>query len=299
MTIKHTHQSDAAKAVRAIFGLKSPDFHLLSQTAKTSKTDKRRPIHSRALYMQPAQDAWRMVKAILARQYPWPGYWARYQLELFYQDWPDLCGGSSGGCRAGCLKESGHLIYDSAQRAMLNRTLLWYLEPSLFHRRLWEEIQIHTREAHRKQLEPAIRLDGTQDLGLALRYADRCAGVRFYDYTKILDRYLAWLGGHRFENWHLTFSRSEENWQEARAILARGGNAAIVFRDRLPLSYCGWTVHDATAGDDRYNDPPATVPGLLPLGRMKRDRTGMVLDHPFAIGVHTDSPDENIWTLPA
>ena len=54
--------------------------------------------------------------------------------------------------------------------------------------------------------------------------------VIFYDYTKIKNR----LDQKFPSNYSLTFSKSESNDQDVQEVLNNGGNAAIVFKDKLP-----------------------------------------------------------------
>ena len=69
--------------------------------------------------------------------------------------------------------------------------------------------------------------------------------VNFYDYTKGFTRMIAWLNGKMPDNYHLTFSRSEETSDDRmKKILSLGGNVAVVFRGSLPKTYLGFPVVD-------------------------------------------------------
>jgi hypothetical protein len=104
-------------------------------------------------------------------------------------------------------------------------------------------------------------------------------GIEFVDYTKNPLRFNRPLP----DNYHLTFSRSETNESVALELLSRGVNVAVVFADRIPESWHGFTVIDGDKHDLRQLDPRGArgyVIGLLPKGRKaKRDTSGFVVRH--------------------
>ena len=85
--------------------------------------------------------------------------------------------------------------------------------------------------------------------------------IQFYDYTKVIGRKVAGI-----KNYHLTFSRAEDNESDALSILQSGYNVAVVFgiesATELPKSWNGYTVIDGTATDLRFLDPKNSVVGL-------------------------------------
>jgi hypothetical protein len=97
--------------------------------------------------------------------------------------------------------------------------------------------------------------------------------VQFLDYTKIATRMRRVLPS----NYHLTFSRSEVNDDEARGVLLSGGNVAAVF-NRLPIEWNGARVIDGDKHDLRFLDARNVVVGLVPKGhKAKRDNSGFVI----------------------
>ena len=101
--------------------------------------------------------------------------------------------------------------------------------------------------------------------------------VDFVDYTKnprAFDRELP-------RNYHLTFSRSEDNEAVCLELLARGVNVAVVFAGDKPAMWHGFEVIDGDLHDLRQLDPRGPrgfVIALSPKGRKaKRDISGFVV----------------------
>jgi hypothetical protein len=103
--------------------------------------------------------------------------------------------------------------------------------------------------------------------------------VNFYDYTKGFTRMMAWLNGKMPDNYHLTFSRSEETSDDRiKKILSLGGNVAVVFRGSLPKTYLGFPVVDGDENDLRFKDKKGVIVGLVEKGLAKKDETGFVVE---------------------
>ncbi len=89
----------------------------------------------------------------------------------------------------------------------------------------------------------------------------------------------AWLDGKMPDNYHLTFSRSEETSDDRMLrILHKGGNVAVVFRGSLPKTYLGYPVVDGDENDLRFKDPKGVIVGLVEKGLAKKDETGFVVE---------------------
>jgi len=101
--------------------------------------------------------------------------------------------------------------------------------------------------------------------------------VQFYDYTKVLTRMLRYCDGKFPANYHLTFSRSESNWDDCIKVLAKGGNVAAVFSKDLPGDHIGYTVVDGDVNDLRFNDPRNVIVGLKAKGKARKDDSGFVI----------------------
>jgi hypothetical protein len=63
-----------------------------------------------------------------------------------------------------------------------------------------------------------------------------------------------------------------------RAVLASGGNVAVVFRGELPASWKGKLVVSGDESDLRFKDPKNVVVGLVEKGRAKKDSSGFVVE---------------------
>lgn len=175
----------------------------------------------------------------------------------------NLCPWASPECRAACLgHSSGQMVFSSSRNSRIWKTLLWKFHRAEFNALLTAEIAAHQARAQRRGLRCAVRLDGTSDIGIAGDFALRFPAIQFYDYTKSIRR----ATGVRPPNWHITFSFSGHNLEEALRILRTGGNVAVVFRTKdpaeLPERWHGFRVIDADATDARFEDPPGTVAGL-------------------------------------
>ena len=125
-----------------------------------------------------------------------------------------------------------------------------------------------------------MRLNGTSDLGwegMAKELFETFPDVQFYDYTKVLSRMLRFCQGKFPTNYHLTFSRSEANWDDCQIVLKNGGNVAAVFYKDLPETYEGFSVVNGDLSDLRFLDNSNVIVGLSSKGKAKKDETGFVI----------------------
>ena len=79
-------------------------------------------------------------------------------------------------------------------------------------------------------------------------------------------------------NYHLTFSRSENNDKKCEMVLLMGGNVAVVFRNQLPKTWKGFEVVNGDETDLRFLDKKGVVVGLIEKGMAKKDATGFVVE---------------------
>lgn len=148
------------------------------------------------------------------------------------------------------------------------------------------EIGKAIKSAARKSLTPCFRLNLTSDIpwenmkkGSKTSVIEEFPEVNFYDYTKGFPRMMAWLHGKMPDNYHLTFSRSEETSDDRiKKILSLGGNVAVVFRGSLPKTYLGFPVVDGDENDLRFKDEKGVIVGLVEKGLAKKDETGFVVE---------------------
>jgi hypothetical protein len=136
---------------------------------------------------------------------------------------------------------------------------------------------LHVAAAARKGFTPAIRFNGTSDV-LPLELVEIMGEfpmVQFYDYTKNAKSAYRWAKGEYPENYHLTYSASENtSTQQAVRMLTHGINVAVVFSE-LPERWFFAEVVDGDETDARFLDPKGVVVGLTVKGKVK-DKTGFV-----------------------
>ena len=195
-----------------------------------------------------------------------------------------VCPGATPGCVKACLHTAGNPAYmrgkASARRA---RTLLFWARKDLFFALLMLEIRAAARQARKRRMRAAFRLNATSDIQYE-RYsingrpliAATFARLTFYDYTKIPGRITP-------ANYSLVFSVAEtaRNRRAARAELAAGRNVAAVFDTKrgrpLPATLWGYAVTDGDEHDFIVVDTLGTVRGLRAKGSAISDDSGFVL----------------------
>ena len=202
----------------------------------------------------------------------------------------NVCPMASAGCKSACLNTAGRGQFDSTQRARIKKTHWFFDNRDSFMTQLVKDIRSAIKSAEKKGFIPVFRLNGTSDIrwetvevfdnkekdviaGLYLNVMTLFPTVQFYDYTKLPNR------KDLPKNYHLTFSRSEEN----DAILPTiEHNIAVVFSGKeLPKTYIGKKVISGDEDDLRFLDKKNVVVGLLAKGKGKKDTSGFVVN-----GVH-------------
>ena len=177
----------------------------------------------------------------------------------------NVCSHASKGCAASCLVGSGMGgLYDVVKQGRLNRTERFLSNRVEFMNDIANEItKAVKKNAGKNHL--VVRLNGTSDLPYE-KYRvfegkknifEMFPNVQFYDYTKNPKRFTKDLS----DNYHLTFSRSEENHKDSLELLKRGYNVAMVF-DKLPKTFAGYTVVNGDENDLRFKDPKNVIVGL-------------------------------------
>lgn len=196
----------------------------------------------------------------------------------------NVCKSASAGCAAACLNTAGMGFYSTVQSARIAKTKFFFSDKGAFMTQLVKEINSAIKKAIKNEMQPCFRLNLTSDLPWEKIKHDGQSifelfpDMQFYDYTKIPDRMEKFLTGQLPANYHLTFSRSEDNGAIADAMLASGGNVAMVFRKYLPENYKGKKVVNGDETDLRFLDGCGVVIGLVEKGLAKKDSTGFVLE---------------------
>jgi hypothetical protein len=205
----------------------------------------------------------------------------------------EVCPKRTPGCTAACLHFAGSPMYMAGKtRARIARTQLFFADRNLFMNILALEIAAHLHSAERKNMEAAVRLNGTSDIvwekkkfimfpevrevlgRSAATIIDLFPTTSFYDYTAIPGRTPP-------ANYDLTFSLKEQNESDAMREYNRGSNVAAVFFGALPLSFQlgGREVRvvDGDEHDYRPADDRSVIVGLKAKGlKGKRDLSGFV-----------------------
>ena len=189
----------------------------------------------------------------------------------------NVCPCSSAGCRAACLNTAGlATMFPRILKARIAKTKWLHDDREGFLAQLRADILALKRAAERWHMIPTVRINGTSDLPqLAQQMAQEFPHIQFYDYTKIPQ---PWKRVR--PNYHLTFSLSESNFQEAWDALEHGINVAVVFNTRksreLPETWRGLRVLDGDVSDLRFLDTPqaklGSIIGLRAKGRARKER---------------------------
>ncbi len=199
----------------------------------------------------------------------------------------EVCQWRSKGCTASCLNTAGRGQMNTIQQSRIAKTKLFFEQKMDFFAKLSKEISSSIKSALKKEMQAVFRLNLTSDLmwekekdteGLTI--FERFKDTQFYDYTKSFQRMAKFLGEHSEfpKNYHLTFSRSENNDAKCQMVLAMGGNVAVVFRNQLPKTWKGFEVVNGDDTDLRFLDKRGVVVGLIEKGKAKKDESGFVLE---------------------
>ena len=192
----------------------------------------------------------------------------------------NVCPSASAGCAAACLNTAGRGVMRNVQEARINKTKRFFSDRNGFLSELRKEISRALKKAEKKGMEPCFRLNLTSDLPWeSLAVINAFPNYQFYDYTKIKSRMLRYLAGELPQNYHLTFSRSEDTPDEFVHTICNThrGNVAVVFNGDLPEKWQGLRVIDGDISDLRFRDPRGVIVGLRSKGRGKTDNTGFVV----------------------
>jgi hypothetical protein len=209
----------------------------------------------------------------------------------------NLCPNATAGCAAACLYTAGRGKFNSVQRARMNKTTLFLKEKDWFVKQLYKELKNiehkNTVEGMFKtNLKQCVRLNGTSDIPWENIYKNNMnllgyfPDVQFYDYTKSVKRILE----NKIKNYHLTFSRSENNEDDCIKVLEAGHNVAMVFNKDFykrnlfdggtafyTMKGKQYKVIDGDQSDLRFLDPQGVIIGLKAKGDASKDTSGFVI----------------------
>ena len=193
----------------------------------------------------------------------------------------DLCKMATLGCIASCLFVSGYAkTFKSVNEGRRRKAKLFIEERATFWKQLISDLIIAKRGIENRAKDMCVRLNVVADIEWeqlivwyqGRRYAnifELFPTVQFYDYTKIPGRVTP-------NNYHLTFSRSENNISDCIRELDRGKNVAVVFdrNIKFPTSFFNREVIVGDNNDLRFLDPPGVIVGLKSKNKATADTTG-------------------------
>jgi hypothetical protein len=193
----------------------------------------------------------------------------------------EVCPKRTAGCTAACLNTAGRggmfrkgETTNMIQKARIRKTQYFFENRDAFMADLARDIRKAKKQAARVGLTPVFRLNGTSDLSWekyevegAKNIFELFPEVQFYDYTKVLGRKVQGI-----KNYHLTFSRAENNEADCLRAVKEGMNVTAVY-DEIPKD-----MFSADETDLRFLDPKDLgYIGLKAKGRAKKDYSGFVI----------------------
>lgn len=190
----------------------------------------------------------------------------------------------TAGCLDGCLNTAGRGAMNSVQKGRARKATWFVKDRAGFMAQLVKDLTRFETYCTKRDLRPAIRLNGTTDIRWELIKTDngqtifeRFPNIQFYDYSKIANRPLD------IPNYKLTFSYSEASpayAKQCKIAIERGMNIAVVFRSKesIPATFAGLPVIDGDKTDLRFLDPTQCVVGLYAKGAARHDKSGFVID---------------------
>jgi hypothetical protein len=221
----------------------------------------------------------------------------------------NVCPQASKGCIAACLHTAGNPAHMSGKHASRVTKTKAYMNRSTrgaFVALIAFEIAALVRAAKTQNMEAGVRLNATSDIAWErvdvhvdgyrhVNLMQAFSDVQFYDYTKVTKRALAAQGDSWPANYHLTFSKAEDNDSDVIRVLKAGGNVAIVFDHRKahpmpefmqlsqgalvpsPQDVADWMVVDGDEHDFRPADGSGVIVGLKAKGDARGDESGFVM----------------------
>jgi hypothetical protein len=193
----------------------------------------------------------------------------------------NLCPWSTEGCRINCCNKTGRGKYKQSQMARARRTIMYKTEPDRFFALLEEDLLTLQAQAVKREVKAACRLNIYSDVswenhGIIQKYPS----IQFYDYTKSIRRAMS---KDMPSNYHLTFSRSEDNVIDCWRALSEGVNVAVVFKNTLPSSWMGVKVVNGMNHDLIFLHESPRIIGLKKLHASGGGSSNFFVDHERAM----------------
>jgi hypothetical protein len=186
----------------------------------------------------------------------------------------NTCPFASKGCSAACLYTAGMGKFTNVQESRIRKTVEFFKDRQGFLDRLAKDVEKAVKYSEKKEMKCCFRLNGTSDINWGSIFIPKFPELQFYDYTKSIARVME----NDLPNYHLTFSRSESNYDHVLTCLANEKNVAVVFsKPEFPERWNGVKVVNGDLNDLRFLDEPGSVVGLKAKGDAKKDASGFVV----------------------
>jgi len=197
----------------------------------------------------------------------------------------NLCPKATAGCSAACLYTSGRGRFSTVQKARMNKTELFLTQRNWFLEKLYKELLHINKRNTNFTNKQCVRLNGTSDIPWEnIKYKNKnlfehFPELQFYDYTKDPKRVI----NNKYKNYHLTFSRSEENNNTCLDLLELGHNVAFVFAKDIYKDvvikgkFLNWDLVDGDESDLRFLDKQGVIVALKSKGDGRNDTSGFVI----------------------
>jgi hypothetical protein len=192
----------------------------------------------------------------------------------------NVCPHASKGCAEACLNTAGRGRMTNVQEARIKKTIMFKEGKANFLHFLQKDIYTAQRKADKEGLKPCFRLNLTSDIPWEkYNIIQNNPDVQFYDYTKNYNRAIKFANNKLPNNYHLTFSRSEDHKLELIQYLVNYGvNVAVVFDKELDQG--GWENMITLNGDQhdlRFLDKPNRIVALKAKADATKDTTGFTV----------------------
>lgn len=189
-----------------------------------------------------------------------------------------VCAKASPGCKQACLYSAGRGSFSTVQNARIRKTKLFFEDNKLFVEHLTSDLNLFNQYCLDNKTQGYVRLNGTSDIDWQKIKSNKTPlfdlykNLQFYDYTKDFKRKSS------FNNYQLTYSKSEETSLTAiQGIVRAANNVAVVF-DKLPQTWQGMEVVNGDLSDLRPLDKRGVIVGLVAKGSAKKDVSGFVVN---------------------
>lgn len=191
----------------------------------------------------------------------------------------------SGDCAFKCIHTSGRMPMVLEHQVV--KTLGYFLHPEVFNSQLNRDLINFKILCDKKGIQGYGRLNTLSDIDFTDIIRSN-KGIKFYDYTKSIQRFNSFINGELPLNYWLTLSRDEFlSVDHIKGIIKQGFNVSVVFwldesnGDTLPKTWEGMPVVSGENSDNRWKDKRGVIVGLKAKGKARQLPQGnfVIIDH--------------------